>query len=60
MNPYLELQIRNMLMFLDSFEASCEMNASKDNRKTDKAETRQIAKVKAAAKRFRRDLQKLK
>ena len=59
MNTFMEMQIRNMKMFLDTFERSCKMAAVKDDGKIDREEAKQLAKLQAAVERFRKDLDKL-
>lgn len=58
MNTYIKMQISNMLMFLDSFQKSCEIAATKDDGKIDKEEKKDLAKIKAASDRFKKELEK--
>ncbi len=60
MNTYIEMQIRNMLMFLDAFEKSCKMAAVKDDGVVDKIEAKQLKKINAAVARFRSDLESVR
>ena len=59
MNTFMEMQLKNMLMYLNTFETSCKLAAAKDDGKIDRQETKQLEKIKAATDRFRRDLEKL-
>lgn len=60
MNNYIDMQIRNMDMILNTFVQSCEMAARKDDGKIDKAEQKQIDKIKAAAAKFKKELSSIK
>lgn len=60
MNNYIDMQIRNMDMILNTFVQSCEMAARKDDGKIDKAEQKQIDKIKAAANKFKKELSGIK
>lgn len=60
MNNYIDMQIRNMDMILNTFVQSCEMAARKDDGKIDKAEQKQIDKIKAAAAKFKKELSGIK
>ena len=59
MNTYIEIQIRNMILYLNTFQKSCELAAQKDDGKIDKTEQKQLAKIKAAVERFQKDLEKI-
>lgn len=60
MNNYIDMQIRNMDMILNTFVQSCEMAARKDDGKIDKAEQKQIDRIKAAAAKFKKELSSIK
>lgn len=60
MNNYIDMQIRNMDMILNTFVQSCEMAARKDDGKIDKAEQKQIDKIKAATNKFKKELSGIK
>lgn len=60
MNNYIDMQIRNMDMILNTFVQSCEMAARKDDGKIDKAEQKQIDKIKTAAAKFKKELSSIK
>ena len=59
MNTFMEMQLKNMLMYLNTFETSCKLAPAKDDGKIDRQEAKQLEKIKAATDRFRRDLEKL-
>lgn len=58
MNIYIEMQIKNMLMYLDAFQKSCEMAATKDDGKIDQNEQKKLKQIKTAIERFKKDLEK--
>ena len=60
MNAHLEMQIRNMLMFLDAFQQSCRMAAVEDDGVIDRTEAKQLKKIDAAVDRFRSDLESVR
>lgn len=60
MNTYIEMQIRNMTMMVKTFEQSCQMAATKDDGKVDKAEEKAIKKINAACQRFIKELEAIK
>lgn len=60
MNNYIDMQIRNMDMILNTFVQSCEMAARKDDGKIDKAEQKQIDKIKAGTNKFKKELSGIK
>lgn len=59
MNTYMEIQIRNMIMYLDAFEKSCETAAIKDDGKIDKEEQKRLKTIKEASKEYKKKLEKL-
>ena len=59
MNTYLEMQIKNMLIFIDGFEKACQLAVLKDDGKIDRTEERQLRKIRAAAARFKKELDRL-
>ena len=60
MNSYIKMQLNTMIQYLDSFEQACQIAAIKDDGTIDKAEKKQLEKIRAAAERFRKDLGKIK
>lgn len=60
MNGYIDMQIRNMQMMLNTFVQSCEMAARKDDGQIDKAEQKQLDKIKSAANKFSKELSSIK
>ncbi|MBQ9037565.1 MAG: hypothetical protein IJ115_08945 [Erysipelotrichaceae bacterium] len=60
MNSYIKMQLNTMLQYLDSFEQACEMAAMRDDGTVDKAERKQIEKIRSACEHFRNDLSKIK
>ena len=60
MNPYIEAQIFNIQSMTKVFIQSCEMAATKDDGKISKEEAKQLGKIRAAAEKFCRDLEKIK
>lgn len=58
MNTYMEIQIRNMIMYLDAFQRSCEVAAVKDDGKIDKEEQKRLNKIKEASTKYKRELEK--
>jgi len=56
MNNYIDMQIRNMLMMLDTFEQSCEFAAKKDDGTISGHEEIILKKLKAAKQAFRKEL----
>lgn len=60
MNSYIKMQLNTMIQYLDSFEQACQIAAVKDDGTIDKAEKKQLDKIRAAAERFRKDLSKIK
>ena len=60
MNSYIKMQLNTMIQYLDSFEQACQIAAFKDDGAIDKAEKKQLDKIRAAAERFRKDLSKIK
>lgn len=58
MNTFLEIQIRNMIMYLDAFQKSCQTAALKDDGKIDKAEQRKLDKIKKATEKYKQILNK--
>jgi hypothetical protein len=60
MNSHIEMQIRNMLMFLDAFQQSCRMAAAEDDGIIDRTEAKQLKKIDSAVERFRSELESVK
>lgn len=60
MNSYIDMQIRNMEMVLNTFVQSCEMAARKDDGQIDKVEQKQIDKIRAAVNKFKKELSDIK
>ena len=60
MNSYIEAQIFNIKSMVKVFNQSCEMAAMKDDGKISKEEAKQLSKIKAAAERFCKELDKIK
>lgn len=58
MNTYMEIQIRNMIMYLDAFQKSCEVAAVKDDGKIDKEEQKRLNKIKEASAKYKKELEK--
>lgn len=60
MNTYIEMQITNMKMMLNTFTRSCELAAKNDDGKISREEQKQIDKIKAATKKFEKELSEIK
>lgn len=56
MNNYIDMQIRNMLLMLDTFEQSCEFAAKKDDGTISGQEEIILKKLKAAKQVFQKEL----
>lgn len=56
MNHFIESQIKNMVTTVAVFEQACALAAMKDDGKIDPAEAKTLAKIKAAAAKFRKEL----
>lgn len=56
MNGYIDMQIRNMLMMLDTFEQSCVFAAKKDDGTISGQEEIILKKLKSAKQAFRKEL----
>ncbi|MBQ4252814.1 MAG: hypothetical protein IJS38_03010 [Erysipelotrichaceae bacterium] len=59
MNTYLKMQINTMIQYVNAFEKSCELAAAQDDGQIDKVEQRQLDKIRAASKYFRKELEKV-
>ena len=56
MNSYIDMQIRNMLLMLDTFEQSCAFAAKKDDGTISGQEDVILKKLKAAKQAFQKEL----
>lgn len=59
MNYYIDAQIKNMIALTSNFENACTLAARKDDGQISRDEEKQLKKIKAAAQRFKKDLEKL-
>lgn len=59
MNDYIKAQITNMTTIVKTFEASCKMAALKNDGKIDKAEEKQLKRIKAASEKFIQELERI-
>ena len=60
MNTYIKMQLNTMIRYIESFEQACVVAATQDDGVIDSHERRQLAKIKRAADRFRKDLEKIR
>lgn len=60
MQSFIDAQRRHIITMVETFEQSCEMASTKDDGLTSREEARQLAKIHAAANKFKSDLIKIK
>lgn len=60
MNSYIQAQILNITTMTKTFEQACEIAAVKDDGKISREEEKQLKKIKAAAQKFRKELEAIK
>lgn len=60
MNTYMESQIMNMKIMVQTFEAGCKMAAMKNDGTIDKTEEKQLKKISAACDKFLKELNSVK
>lgn len=58
-NPYMEIQIRNMILASKNFHGAVTAAASKDDGKVDPAEEKTLKEIKKAVEQFTGKLEKL-
>lgn len=59
MNTYLEAQINQMRIYIDTFVKGCELAAIKDDGKIGKEEEKQLKKIQKASEEYKRELSKI-
>ena len=59
MNYYIDAQCKNMIAMVNTFEQACTMAATKDDGALSKEEEKKLKKIRAAAKRFKDELNKI-
>lgn len=59
MNTYIDAQCKNMIAMVRTFETACKIAATKDDGSTSKAEEKQLRKVRDAAQKFIKELEKI-
>ena len=60
MNSFMQSQVNNTLLALETLDKSIEMSALKDDGVVSKEEKRQIKQVRKAIERFKRSINKIK
>lgn len=60
MNSFIQAQILNITTMTKSFEQACEMAAMQDDGKISREEAKQLKKIKAAAQKFRKELESIR
>lgn len=60
MNTYIKMQLNTMIQYIDSFQQACEVAATQDDGVIDRREKRQLDRIKRAAGRFKRDLERIR
>lgn len=60
MNNYIKAQILNITTMTKTFEQACEMAAMKDDGKISREEEKQLKKIHAASRKFRKELESIK
>lgn len=60
MNPYIKMQIQNIVSMVETFEKSCVMAAMKDDGKINHDEAKTIKQINKASEQFLKELGKIK
>lgn len=58
-NQYIFAQCKNMISVIDTFTAACELAALEDDGAVSGSEEKALRKVRTAAKRFQKELEKV-
>lgn len=60
MNPYIKMQIQNIISMVETFEKSCVMAATQDDGTIDHDEAKAIKQINKASEHFLKELGKIK
>lgn len=58
-NQYITAQCQNMISIMQTFSAACELAALEDDGAVSSAEEKSLQRIRAAAKRFQKELEKV-